>query len=343
MRPLAVSVVIPTYNRAALVPRAVRSALACIDPGDEILVVDDGSTDHTADVMAEFGDPVRYVPLPHGGAGATRNQGVRLARNRLVAFLDSDDEWMPGKVRLQRAVLERRPDVHFCFSNFGVRQGAEEMPHYLVHWHRDPRGWDDILGPGVPFSALAPLPDGQADFRVHVGSMYLPEMQAPYIFTGTVIVDRDKAGEALRFDEDLPTYEDLTCFARLTKAGPAAYLDCMTAWQWGHAGARLTDGNTYVEATTSLKILGRFWGADAEFVAAHGEAYNRKVASEHRKLAQWLLVRGRTAEAREHLRRAGAVPLAYRLLAHLPGFVTAGLLGVRRAAANEEPVILETM
>lgn len=331
MSPLAVSVVIPTYNRAALVPRAVRSALACVEPGDEILVVDDGSTDDTERVMAPFSDPVRYVRLPHGGAGATRNHGVRLARNRLVAFLDSDDEWMPNILRLERALLACRPDVLFCFSNFGVRQGAEEFPNFLIEWNHDPRGWDKILGPGTPFSELAPLPEGHADFRVHVGSMYLPEMQAPYIFTGTLVVDRDKAGDALRFDEDLPTFEDLTCFARLTKAGKAAYLDCMTAWQWGHAGARLTDGNAYVEATTSLRILGRFWGTDPEFLAAHGPAYARKVASEHRKLAQWLLVRGRAAEAREHLRRAGDVPLSHRILASLPGPLVTGLLGLRRA------------
>jgi len=98
-----ISVIIPTYNRVAMIGRAVRSALKQIREGGEIIVVDDGSTDGTQRALAEFRDCITYVTVPNGGAGKARNKGLALACNPLVAFLDSDDEWQPHKLDLQRA------------------------------------------------------------------------------------------------------------------------------------------------------------------------------------------------------------------------------------------------
>jgi hypothetical protein len=328
----AISVVIPTYNRAALVTRAVRSAVAATQDGDEIIVVDDASTDRTEEALAPFRDRIRYVRAPHGGAGAARNRGIREAQRPLVAFLDSDDEWTPDKLYLQRAVMKARPDVLFCFSNFGVRHdSATETPRYLYNWSKDARGWDEIMGPGVPFSALAPLPVGRGEFHVHVGSLHLVEMESDYILTSTFVVRREQAGDALRFAEDVPTLEDWECFGRVTGAGLAAYLDCDTAWQWGHAGARLTDAGVFKVACARLKILDRVWGADAAFLAQHGESFARRRAAQHLQRAACLIHQGRTGEARCDLRQAGASPLSYRLLAALPGPLVRGLLGLRRA------------
>src|SRR5215218_7102231 len=93
----AVSVVIPTYNRAPLLGRSIRSVLAQCYEDFEVIVVDDGSTDDTAEVVAGFRDArVSYVRLARNtGAGAARNVGIRLARGGFLAFQDSDDEWMP--------------------------------------------------------------------------------------------------------------------------------------------------------------------------------------------------------------------------------------------------------
>src|SRR5215468_1992285 len=114
----SISVIIPTYNRAELVCRAVRSAMESCSAGDEIIVVDDGSSDGTASALAAFGNRMRYELVPRGGAGKARNHGVRIARNRLVAFLDSDDEWVPGYLEAKRRLLESCADVLFCFSDF---------------------------------------------------------------------------------------------------------------------------------------------------------------------------------------------------------------------------------
>src|SRR5271169_6309691 len=105
---MRVSVVIPTYNRAHLVCRAVDSALAqCLD-GDEVIVVDDGSTDNTEAALAPYGSRIVHLRVPNGGAGKARNIGVKAASNPLIAFLDSDDEWMKGKLEIQRTLMQAR-------------------------------------------------------------------------------------------------------------------------------------------------------------------------------------------------------------------------------------------
>ena len=113
------SVVIPTWNRAHIVGEAIESALTQRRGQVEVIVVDDGSTDDTADVLTRsFGSHVRLLLLPRrGGAGAARNAGVHLASGELLAFLDSDDLWLPGKLDAEMNVLERFPDADAVVSD----------------------------------------------------------------------------------------------------------------------------------------------------------------------------------------------------------------------------------
>ena len=119
-----VSVVIPTYNRAETVARAIRSALSQTLQGLEVIVVDDGSTDDTVDVVARFGAAVRYVKQANRGVAAARNRGVEMAWSDYVAFLDSDDEWLPEKLERQMALLEQDPSLGFVYSEAHVVDGA---------------------------------------------------------------------------------------------------------------------------------------------------------------------------------------------------------------------------
>ncbi|MBN2622526.1 MAG: glycosyltransferase family 2 protein [Acidimicrobiales bacterium] len=323
--------IIPTYQRAGLVARAVDSALAGTRDGDEVIVVDDGSTDDTADVLAQYSDPVRYLRVPRGGAGRARNHGVRAARGTLVAFLDSDDEWDPDKLDLQRAVMDARPDVVFSFTDFASRhEGRADGHHQLARWHGSDLGWDALLGPAQPYSALAPLPAGRDDFPVHVGDLYPRVLSGHFVPTFTMMVRRAVAGDALWFAEDLPTYEDLECHARLARVGPAAYLDAETAYQWGHASERLTDADSFTCASARLTIVERVYGADPEFLASHADEYEREVRRQHLTRARWLLARGRSREARAELRAAGGGPLAWRFGARLPEGAVPRLRSVAR-------------
>jgi glycosyltransferase involved in cell wall biosynthesis len=109
----AVSVVVPAYNAAWCLGKAVDSVLAQDYRDFELIVVDDGSTDGTASVLADYGDAVRVVRQPNGGLSSARNAGIRAARGEFVAFLDADDWWLPGKLHRQVELMRSRPDVGF--------------------------------------------------------------------------------------------------------------------------------------------------------------------------------------------------------------------------------------
>lgn len=113
-----VSVLIPTYNRADLVMRAVDSALAQTFRDVEIIVIDDGSTDETQQLFELPPEKVRYISRPHSGLpAAARNTGLEFANGEYVALLDSDDEWLPEKLERQVRVLDDVPEVGLTCSN----------------------------------------------------------------------------------------------------------------------------------------------------------------------------------------------------------------------------------
>lgn len=111
-----VSVVIPAYNCSAYIAMAVQSALDQDYPNKEIIVVDDGSTDGTAAVLAGFGDHIIVIRQPNSGVASARNQGMRKARGELIALLDADDLWLPGKLRKQVEYLCVHPELGAVYS-----------------------------------------------------------------------------------------------------------------------------------------------------------------------------------------------------------------------------------
>jgi glycosyltransferase involved in cell wall biosynthesis len=108
---MLVSTVIPAYNYARFVGRAIDSVLAQTHRDVECIVVDDGSTDDTPAVLARYGDRIRAIRQENRGLSATRNTGIKASRGELIALLDADDEWKPEKLATQLPVLANDPDV----------------------------------------------------------------------------------------------------------------------------------------------------------------------------------------------------------------------------------------
>ncbi|MBN1360267.1 MAG: glycosyltransferase [Sedimentisphaerales bacterium] len=124
-----ISVVIPAYNAERFIRRTIDSVLAQTYRDFELIVVDDGSTDDTREVVESYGSRVCYIYQKNAGDGPARNTGIAAAKGEWIAFLDHDDEWLPNKLELQVALLERNPELRWCGANFErsclhVRQAA---------------------------------------------------------------------------------------------------------------------------------------------------------------------------------------------------------------------------
>jgi len=120
---LPISVVIPAYNAAEWISRAINSVLTQTMPPLEIIVVDDGSADNTSGVCSRFGEHVRLIQQANGGAATARNRGVAEACGDWIAFLDADDEWLPHRLEAQWAILQNRPDVHWAAGAYALYRG----------------------------------------------------------------------------------------------------------------------------------------------------------------------------------------------------------------------------
>ena len=115
---MRVSVVLPVYNRAHYVAEAIESVLGQTLPPDELIVVDDGSTDDSVAVVERFARPgLRVLRQPNGGIGSARNAGLRAVTGELVAFIDSDDLWERDKLALQVEAMRASDDVQLVFGH----------------------------------------------------------------------------------------------------------------------------------------------------------------------------------------------------------------------------------
>jgi glycosyltransferase involved in cell wall biosynthesis len=187
-RPL-VSVVIPTYNRAPLLGRALASVAAQTFRDHEIVVVDDGSTDDTHAVVRGLAAPVRLLVQANAGVSAARNRGVAEARGEWIAFLDSDDCWLPEKLARQVAFVAADPTVVACQTEeLWIRNGVRVNP---ARHHRKPSG--DIFPASLALCLVSP---------------------------SAVMLRRETLRALGGFDEGLPACEDYDLWLRLSLHAP---------------------------------------------------------------------------------------------------------------------------
>lgn len=184
------SVVIPAYRAHRTVRRAVQSVIAQTEPIHEVIVVDDGSPDDIAGPLAGLDARVRVIHQANAGAGAARNTGIAAATGDWIAFLDADDEWLPGRLATQLRAVENFPDVGLIMGQFELRRAGEASGTVTA--------WSDIPA-GIPLSLR-----GDSAMRF-----------ASACWTGTVLVRREVIGEQ-RFRTDLRTAEDRELWYRLT-------------------------------------------------------------------------------------------------------------------------------
>ncbi len=326
----AISVIIPTYNRSAMIGRAIESALSQILPEDEIIVVDDGSTDGTADVLGPYKGKVIYLYQENAGPGAARNLGIRTARHDLIAFLDSDDEWQAGKLDKQRALMSARSDIVLCCTDFSVLHADNRVTeHFLARWHRDKRSYTEIYGQPLMLSEIIDSKVESGDIPVHIGDIYYDMMKASYVFTTSSIVRRSIAGQVFYFEEGINIYEDWACFGRLAGAGPTAFIDSDLALNHGHTEGRLTDVDNYPRSVARIIVLEEVWGKDSAFLAKYKEQYEAILQEQRIIKAGGLLSEGRVQEAKIELSKIENPPRMHTIMSTLRGPICRLMFGIR--------------
>jgi glycosyltransferase involved in cell wall biosynthesis len=201
-----VSVVIPAYNAARWIDRSLTSVLAQTVTPVEIIVVDDGSVDETADLMQRYATTVRYIRQSNSGPSVARNRGIREARSPWIAFLDADDEWLPDKMEAQLAILRDRPDLKWCGSACRIVENGKEPPR-------------------CPATEKVGRPTAETELH------YFAALLDWVLFvTSGFVVRRSVFDEVGGFDATLRSGEDVDLWCRVALRHPRVGYCCEPCW-----------------------------------------------------------------------------------------------------------------
>lgn len=237
-----VSVVLPTFNRAYCLERAIRSVLSQTYANLELLVIDDGSTDSTEEICTQIARRdrrLRYLQQANGGVAAARNLGLEHAIGEYVAFLDSDDWWRPFKLELQLEVMQSFDDVGLCWTDMtSVDVDSNELEHsYLTSFFKKaytrapfselfPRSTDieldiDDQAPGARFHRVS----------VFYGDMFEAMLWGNLVHTSTALFRRSLLKNVRGFRVDLRrTGEDFDFYLRLSQHTKLALISAPTSY-----------------------------------------------------------------------------------------------------------------
>jgi teichuronic acid biosynthesis glycosyltransferase TuaG len=269
----AVSVIIPAYNAEAFLGRAIRSVDAQTFRDFEIVVIDDGSTDGTAEVAQGFAG-LRYVRGSHGGEAAARNRGLAEATGELVAFVDADDEWLPEKLTRQLAFMEKAGSSFSYTDSYVVRGERRQRYSALAQPHHG--------------QILAPLIDDWLD-------------QA-FLLPTEVVASRALLQSVGGFEDGLPTpgHVDYGLWLKLALRGTRFdYLDePLALWYRGHESV----SSDAVEMVERYRIALEYFSTKYDFPVEARERIVRALARTNTTLAVELLKRRRYREAVSQLR-----------------------------------------
>ena len=189
-----ISVVIPTYNRRRFIGHCLDSILQQTLPVDEIILVDDGSTDGTSDWARSTYPKIKVIQKRNSGVSSARNAGIQRAKSTWIAFLDSDDVWLPQKMERQVKALRNSPSYRICHTEEKWIYDGRERP--VAAAYRKKGGW--IFEDCLPVCAISP---------------------------STVLLHREVFQKIGLFDESLPACEDYDLWLRITSKYPVLLVD----------------------------------------------------------------------------------------------------------------------
>ena len=284
------------YNGARYVADSIRSVLEQSHEVAECIVVDDGSTDATPEVLASFGSSIIVVRQPHGGVSAARNAGMAAARGDYFAFLDADDVWFPDKTAVQAEFLRSTPHAGATYSGFVITD------QYLA-WRRL------VVHAGGPLSVR----------RAFLG------MSPGLGFSFTGLVRREAVEVAGGFDERLSNCADVDFWWRLSRHRPVVGVRRPLALYRQHPY-----GQMHLDYERAAEEMAVVWAA-AQRAGLSGRSIRRAKGSLEAHTAARLLIEGQVAVGMEYVRAATGHD--WRSVAFLP-FASATRMFTQSVAAG---------
>lgn len=278
-----VSVIIPTYNRSSDCKIAVESVLSQTYGDVEVLVVDDGSVDDTREVVSGLDERVRYIRQANAGVSAARNAGLDAASGEYIAFLDSDDAWLPWKLEAQLSVMCAFPDAGMVWTDMKAvnESGAILYESYLSRMYSAYAYFDREKH----FRISKPIPEAwagcPAEFReskCYAGNIFSWMFMGNLVHTSTVLLRRERQQKVGLFDTTLLTSgEDYDYHFRTCRYGDVAYLDAPSILYRIGASDQLTEKKYMVWiARNNLKTITRMLS-----VAGNEITLPRKMIHDH--------------------------------------------------------------
>lgn len=191
---MKISLIIPSYNRSHLLKRALQSVFEQSLLPDEVIVVDDGSTDDTAEMLRNLFPQVIYLHQDNAGVSSARNLGIQHSTGSWIALLDSDDTWLKDKLVMQVSSLKQSPEIKICHTEeIWIRNGTRVN---AMNKHKKSGGW--IFEQCLPLCAMSP---------------------------SSIMIHRSIFDELGLFDESLPACEDYDLWLRISNAFPVLFLE----------------------------------------------------------------------------------------------------------------------
>ncbi|MCK4585931.1 MAG: glycosyltransferase [Gammaproteobacteria bacterium] len=277
---MTVSVIIPTYNRSVLVQHAIDSILNQTYKNIEIIVIDDGSTDNTEEVLRHYGKKIKYIKQKNQGVNASRNIALSMCSGKYIALLDNDDLWLDFKIELEVEILETYNQAAFVFSDFYIfKTNGPRRPKGLNSWFQQPYNWDTVFSNSVNYPPLITSEhiSGQVNkpFKVYFGDIYHISLMDPVVLPSTSLIRRSAIDDDIRFIEHDSICGDWDFFARLSHRYSAAYIDIETTLNRSHEDiVRLTRTGTKEQINMRLEMIHRIWESDTDYAASHKDNMN---------------------------------------------------------------------
>ena len=257
MQPL-VSVIIPTFNDNKFVTEAITSALSQTYDRNEIIVIDDGSTDDTSLILDSYRDKITVIDQENSGAGAARNKGINSANGQYIAFLDGDDVWKEDKLTKQVEYLEREPEIGLVWTDW-------------LCMYPDNNGNYSIFKEPVDYKY------GKTVTKITTGWLYNQLLFDCVVWTSTVVMRRSVIDKVGKFDKTLLRGQDYDYWLRTSRICKMHKINEVLAFYRVYRGRRMTLQRVNYEYMILNRITDKWGFTDPEGNGINEKAFQKRM------------------------------------------------------------------